>query len=314
MRTRTRPSNDIPSTISDHRVGWGFRSRVMTVVAAFTLLIPTAAWAGSMTEGDFADPTVWDFDGLGLPFVNWEPVVIDDNTITSDTGAVRYMDMGLGNCITNECVGSHSDNGYLDIVLGEPMRRVGMWVGVSAATVEFYGEDDSQLGSVAVTPVTNQAMEFAGWEADAGLIGRIRVIDNETNSMVVTVDNLMVEDSSAPTTGQQVTIDIRPGSAKNSVNLSGRVVPVAIHTTPSFDASSVDPLTVTLAGASVRMRGNGDPSSTLADVDGDGDRDLLLHIEVRDMTLAAGDVEATLHGLTLSGDPFEGTDIIRIVP
>jgi len=42
-----------------------------------------------------------------------------------------------------------------------------------------------------------------------------------------------------------VEIDIKPGSYPNSINLdSGRVVPVAILTTPDFDASIVDPGTV----------------------------------------------------------------------
>lgn len=314
MRTRTRTSNDILSRSDHPQASWGFRSRLAIAVVSLTLLLPGTAWAGSMNEGDFADPTVWTFDGLGLPFRNYGSLLIDGNTFTSDAGIVRYMTMLPGNCITDECVGGQNDTGYLDIVLGEPMRRVGMWVGVSAATVAFFDQDGTQLGSVDVTPVANQTMAFAGWEADAGLIGRIRVIDTESNAMVVTVDNLMVEDSSAPPAGRQISVDIRPGSSKNPINLSSRVIPVAVLTTESFDASSVDPRTVTLAGAPVRLKGNGEPSSTFADVDGDGDRDLLLHIEVREMSLARGDVEATLHGLTLSGEPIEGTDIVRIVP
>jgi len=53
-----------------------------------------------------------------------------------------------------------------------------------------------------------------------------------------------------------VEIDIIPGSAQNAVNLSGAgVIPVAILSSPTFDALQVDPATITLAGANVRMIG-----------------------------------------------------------
>lgn len=68
-----------------------------------------------------------------------------------------------------------------------------------------------------------------------------------------------------------VTIDIKPGSYPNSINLgSNGNVPVAIFSTEDFDATTVDPLTITLAGAEVRIRGRGDSSRYYQDVDGDG--------------------------------------------
>ena len=63
----------------------------------------------------------------------------------------------------------------------------------------------------------------------------------------------------------EVDIDIKPGSDPNSINLKSKgVVPVAVLTTPDFDAATVDPATVEFAGASpVRW--------TMEDVDGDTD-------------------------------------------
>ncbi|MBI3663134.1 MAG: hypothetical protein HY234_08815 [Acidobacteria bacterium] len=47
----------------------------------------------------------------------------------------------------------------------------------------------------------------------------------------------------------RVEIDIKPDSFPNSINLgSGGTVPVAIFSSPSFDARTIDPLTVSLAG------------------------------------------------------------------
>lgn len=103
-------------------------------------------------------------------------------------------------------------------------------------------------------------------------------------------------------------IDIKPGSFPNSVNLgSPGVVPVAILTTATFNAADVDPSTVVLEDA---------PSLRWAfeDVDGDGDIDMILHFNKREVTVEPGQIEACLHGFTLGGVEFQGCDSIRIVP
>ena len=53
-----------------------------------------------------------------------------------------------------------------------------------------------------------------------------------------------------------VTVDIKPGTFPNSINLgSNGVVPVAILSTDTFDATTVDPRSVTLAGAKASRQG-----------------------------------------------------------
>jgi predicted extracellular nuclease len=112
-----------------------------------------------------------------------------------------------------------------------------------------------------------------------------------------------------------ILVDIKPGQTPNSINLgSNGVVPVAILSTPDFDAGTVDPLTVRLAGASVRLRGRGTPMASLEDVNGDGLRDLVLHISTEALQLTAGDVEAVLEGMTFGGMFVRSTDTVRIVP
>ena len=115
-------------------------------------------------------------------------------------------------------------------------------------------------------------------------------------------------DSDPLVIGQIVPIDIKPGSDPNSINLKSKgVVPVAVLTTEEFDASSVDPATVTFAGASpVRW--------VMEDVDGDGDVDLVLHFRTQDLELDATSTEATLTGSTYDGQDIQGTDAVRIVP
>jgi hypothetical protein len=112
-----------------------------------------------------------------------------------------------------------------------------------------------------------------------------------------------------------VTIDIKPGSNPNSINLgSGGTVPVAILSTPGFDATTVNPTTVTLAGAQVQLKGKGTPMASSEDVNGDGLLDLVVHVSTEALQLSETDTEAILEGQTFSGTPVRGIDSARIVP
>jgi hypothetical protein len=105
-----------------------------------------------------------------------------------------------------------------------------------------------------------------------------------------------------------VTIAIEPGKLPNSINLRSQgVIPVAVLTDDSFDTALVRSNSVAFAGA-LPLR------SATADVDKDGDVDLVLHFAMQETSISAGDTEACLQGKTVSGDQFEGCDSIRTVP
>jgi hypothetical protein len=105
-----------------------------------------------------------------------------------------------------------------------------------------------------------------------------------------------------------VSVDIKPGSYPNSINLGSKgVVPVAVLTTSEFDANTVDPSSIVFAGARpVRW--------VMQDVDYDGDMDMLFSFKTQELNLIAGSTEATLTGATLIGWPIQGTDTVNIVP
>ena len=106
----------------------------------------------------------------------------------------------------------------------------------------------------------------------------------------------------------QVKIDIKPGSYPNSINLKSKgVVPVAVLTADSFDASTIDPDTVLFAGASPLRW-------TIEDVDNDGDMDMLFHFKTQELDLTKDSTDATLTGTTYDGTLVEGTDTVNIVP
>jgi len=78
---------------------------------------------------------------------------------------------------------------------------------------------------------------------------------------------------------QTVQIDVKPDSETNTTNIGSQgKIAVVLFTTASFDATQVDISTVIFAGATVAL-------SSLEDVDGDGDLDLVLHFNVGDTDL-----------------------------
>lgn len=111
-----------------------------------------------------------------------------------------------------------------------------------------------------------------------------------------------------------VNIDIKPGNDQNTVNLDANgVIPVAILSSEDFDVVNIDPLSIVLEGAQVKLKGKSGNAGTLTDINQDGLKDLLVHI-YNELDLSEGDSEATLSGVTLDGIPIEGKDHINIVP
>ncbi len=111
-----------------------------------------------------------------------------------------------------------------------------------------------------------------------------------------------------------IAIDIRPGDPKNTINLSSAgTVPVAILGSETFDPASVDPATVTLAGAPVVRRGWGVPLTARGDFNHDGFFDLLLHFRSRELELPPTATEAVLYATTFSGERIRGADAVRLL-
>ncbi|MHC4169569.1 MAG: hypothetical protein ACYSWQ_21700 [Planctomycetota bacterium] len=83
-----------------------------------------------------------------------------------------------------------------------------------------------------------------------------------------------------------VQIDIKPDSHPSVIDLdSGGVVPVAVLSDETFDATQVLPETVRFAGARVAVRSKGKHMASAKDVDKDGDDDMLFHFKTKDLKL-----------------------------
>ncbi len=113
----------------------------------------------------------------------------------------------------------------------------------------------------------------------------------------------------------EATIDIKPGATPNTINLgSNGTVPVTIFSTPEFDATTIDPLSVTLASAPVKLKGNGTSMSSFQDVNGDGLLDLVVHVSTEALQLSETDTLANLIGYTSDNTEVIGSDTVRVVP
>jgi hypothetical protein len=112
-----------------------------------------------------------------------------------------------------------------------------------------------------------------------------------------------------------VEIDIKPGSDPNPINPGSKgLVPVAILSSDVFDATQVDPATVSVAGAAVAQRGKGKLMAHHEDVNADGLLDLLVQVETQDFDNLGTGGTVELTGTTYDGQDIVAYDEVVIVP
>ena len=162
----------------------------------------------------------------------------------------------------------------------------------------FVGEDDYHLASD--SPCVDAGTKEDVTLPESDFEGDPRVLSSSTD---------MGGDEVRPEPKvYEVKIDVRPGSRHNIIHLgSWGFLPVAVLSTPDFDATSIDPETVVFAGAepvySVRARVNRDRKA-----------DMLFFFWKRHLKdLNESSTEATLTGQTTEDLSISGTDTVTII-
>jgi len=162
---------------------------------------------------------------------------------------------------------------------------IGQYAGFAACSLPFSGDmDETQIYNRALTQAEIQGIHQAG---QGGFC-----------------------------TTQTVNIDIKPGSDPNSISCSSAgVIPVAVLSSDTFDAASIDPLSVDLNGARVKVVGNKNakPLCHLEDVNADGRADMVCQVMTVDFLIEPGEDMATLNAKTTDGKQITGKDFVRIV-
>ncbi len=179
----------------------------MRLAAGFALLflvsIPASAKAGQIDLSAFMPAaTIQNFESLGSASSQYTtPLVIGNDTYDADDHTlISSSKLGpvigrSGVAIANDAQRSNALIGFLDIVLGQPTLKAGMYVGFEfpwAADVQFYGPGDNLLGTLSLVG-NGKDNHFAAWQADAGTIGRIRVVDMINNERSIIVDDFIQE-------------------------------------------------------------------------------------------------------------------------
>jgi choice-of-anchor B domain-containing protein len=110
-----------------------------------------------------------------------------------------------------------------------------------------------------------------------------------------------------------VTIDVKPGSADNTIQTFSRgVIPVALLGTRDYDVEQVDGKSLVFGPGAAPQAHKKCPHRE--DVNGDGRPDLVSHFRSEETGIAPGDREACLAGELADGTPFEGCDSVRALP
>lgn len=111
---------------------------------------------------------------------------------------------------------------------------------------------------------------------------------------------------------KNVQIDVQPGSYPNYIPSNGLgTIPVAILSSPSFDATQVDLSTLALSGLPVSQVG-GTPQFQIQDVNGDGTNDLVVQFQNQSNALRLDTAKVELIGKMNDGTLIEGTDSVII--
>jgi hypothetical protein len=116
--------------------------------------------------------------------------------------------------------------------------------------------------------------------------------------------------NSEPFEFQQVEVDPAPSDPQNRLDCGRRTFPVAILSSAVFDASRVDPATVAVGLGEPQLDAGVVPEHRLEDVDGDGDRDLMVELPAG---LDCSSDRVTVAGETVDGLRFVGHQAVQMV-
>ncbi len=312
------------------------RARVATIPTAFlsydvaatpdgTRVYATSLSATDLFVIDTALDAVVDRIPIGRDFLGHIAITPDGRKayVTEFRNQVTVIDLASRTVIGGipfNAAGANPNNGALDIaidrqgafayVLGfDTVNVIDLATDTLVATINV----GIQLSDVVID--SNGAFVYVTtFHETAPLTPFNEIVKIDTNGFTIrdrfVIGGILIGIAVGPS-AIQVAIDIKPGGNLNSINPNSHgVIPVAILTTDTFDATTVDPTTV-FFGATGTEAASG--HTALADVDLDGDTDLILHFNTQATGIQCGDRSASLTGKTLSGEMIQGSDSVNTV-
>jgi hypothetical protein len=201
-----------------------------------------------------------------------------------------------------------------------PAKANDSWT-INCNALEIFDEEEfKKADSVKITPMYTSFDEDPGIDPATGecIPGEICVDSTKYDLFRGTmVTNPVTLTKTETQSSKTVSIDIRPLSHKNIINLqSCGYVPVAIFSAPDFDAKTIKIETVKMGDAGVKTVVVLKKKVFLAanlDVNGDHLTDKLVFFNIKDLSLAKYTGQVCLTGETTGGISFIGCDSVTIV-
>jgi hypothetical protein len=176
---------------------------------------------------------------------------------------------------------------------------------------------DESSGWVELASYENTAVEGDPVRFRLNIWSNGQLFTPDSQNIEVAFDNVIVNDGQLICPVKVVSIDIKPGSYPNSINLcSNGAVPIALLGSDTFNVNNVNTETLRFAEAAVKVVGKKDPHSlcSYSDINGDLIDDLVCHFVTADIAGIDGEsTSATVNGEFIDGTPIEGTDNFNIV-
>ncbi len=285
-------------------------SILFALMLVISLMLVAAPGALAWQEGSGTD---WWF--IDASYGGWKNSVPLEIELNGDSAGGQTFTVGDTITITSDihayaasCAGAHGTphneaitEGYLEVNGASGLDSIGN------SGYHYNSPDCAEVETIDTLTIAYPLTASGTHTVDVSSKAKVRQYGQDVAEETVDASiNFVVVDV-------EVEIDIKPGSDPNSINLGSKgLIPVAILGSESFDAATVNPSTVELAGATVRVKGKSGNAGSLEDVNGDGYLDLV--VQVYTIEFAPGDGTADLFGQTSGGLLIHGSDLIRIVP
>ena len=306
-----------------------FSKSALSITMVLALALTSSVNAVELTDGSISRTgiiggTSFSLEGPGLSFsgsfdnFSWQstpctPCFSGEPESTSNRVVLVTIDLSSNTVVTID--GTTFRNwGSLSGVPPLPFAILTSSMEFSGGVVEVPFSDEPDL--VLIAPFTMSGGVGGRWG-----FNNLFAVDF-TGSGFVSLHVKRIEGSSRPAyifqaitykIAKEINIDVKPGDDSNFINTRSGKTSVAILSTADFDAATVNPLSISLAGAPVSLKKNGTTASSLEDVNGDGLLDLVVHVSTQALQLNNPN-QVLLEGDTISGEPLWASDEIIMVP
>lgn len=297
----------------------GIFMAIAVAIAMTALAAGTAGFEGSGdgASGPWADSVEAFSQGLRN---NGTAVLLERSDPTSaldvaenDTASGHFVSLGFGGSITLGFENYICNGTGDDIELVEATNET-----YPDERVDVYVSQDNVNFVLAASAVNKDATvplpDDIAWAKYVKLVDVTNPQLHDATADAYDLDGIRAIHSSASGCSTTVSIDIKPGSYPNSINLCEKgTVPVAVFGCSNFNVMKIDLDTVRFAGAPIAKKPNGVPMYSFKDINNDCITDLVAHFNAQELELDGSSTQATLTGKLTTGQNFSGTDTVNIV-